>query len=87
MTGTDQPSSRARTTQVLYKPIDISNFAIRKAEIGQQLLEAATATGFWTVTGHDIPAVGLDCVPAVRRDWTKVASSCNGVLSLLFTLV
>ncbi|KAK9851352.1 hypothetical protein WJX84_007124, partial [Apatococcus fuscideae] len=35
--------------------IDLSNFEQRKGDIRQQLMDAATVTGFFYITGHGIP--------------------------------
>lgn len=48
-----------QTAEVLYQPIDLSDFQQRKQQIGQELLRAATATGFWHVIGHSISAADI----------------------------
>ena len=57
MTENRESDHVRETRAVLHKPVDLSNFAERKEEIGQELLTAATSTGFWNVVGHGIPQV------------------------------
>lgn len=52
-----ETTGRSVEAEVLYKPVDLSDFEARKANIGQELLKAATVTGFWDVVGHGIPQV------------------------------
>ena len=58
--------------------VDLSDFDARKQEVSRQLLEAATGSGFFYVTGHGISQV--------LRTFRTPASACMHSMVRLPTL-
>ena len=68
--------------------IDLTNFAHRKREVSQQLLQAAKDVGFFYVCGHGIPDAEVDRVfNEVRSVWpacvlqNSAPESCQQLLA------